>query len=109
MKITNSQNRIKELLNESGDNMSEMARKSGISKSTLSRFINGLRTPNQESVDRIAKAYHVSPAWLMGYEVEINGKVTNEIISLYESLSDKDKDFALEFMRHLAERSKNDG
>ena len=104
MKIADSQTRIRELLNESGDTISDMSRKSGISKASISRFANGLKIPNKNSIDQIAKAYHVSPAWLMGYEVEMNGQITSELISLYEKLNDADKDFVIEFVRHLAER-----
>lgn len=104
MKISNSKERIKELLADSGDSVSEMGRKTNISKSTISRYMNGIRIPNQENISKIATAYRVSPAWLMGYDVDMNGKITNEIISLYESLNEKDKDFVIDIMKYLAER-----
>ena len=69
MKTTDSKHRIKELLNLTQDSQNEMARKSGLTKSAISNYINGTREPRQDAIFYLSKAYNVNPAWLMGYDV----------------------------------------
>lgn len=69
MKITDSKHRLKELLNESGDTQNEMARKTGLTKSAISNYINGTREPRQDAILKISNTYNVNPAWLMGCDV----------------------------------------
>ena len=70
MKITDTKHRLKELLNETGDTQNEMARKSGLTKSAISNYLNGTREPRQDAVYKISVAYNVSPTWLMGLDVK---------------------------------------
>lgn len=104
MKISNSRNRIQELLSIYGDRQFEMAKKTGLSKSAITRFVNGENIPNQESIDKIAKAYNVNPAWLMGYDVDMEKKSNKEIIKMLNMLTEQDKDFVIKTIRYLAER-----
>ncbi len=69
MKITDSRHRLKELLIESGDTQNEMARKTGLTKSAISNYINGTREPRQDAILKISNTYNVNPAWLMGCDV----------------------------------------
>ena len=104
MKISNSRNRIKELLNIYGDKQFEMAKKTGLSKSAITRYINGDNVPNQESIDKIAKAYNVNPAWIMGYDIDMEKKSNKEIIKMLNMLTEQDKDFVIKTIKYLAER-----
>lgn len=70
MKSSNSQERIKELMGIYGITLSELARRTGLPKSTLSYYINGNSIPRQEQLSIIADAFGVNPAWLMGYDVD---------------------------------------
>lgn len=72
MKISDSKHRIKELLDFFGDSQNEMARKSGLTKSAISNYINGSREPRQDALYYLSKAYNVNPAWLMGYDVPMD-------------------------------------
>lgn len=91
MKITDSKHRLKELLSITGDSQNEMGRKSGLTKSAISNYINGTREPRQDALLLLSKAYNVNPAWLMGLDVpmrvesdiESNEKLT-EAEELYE-------------------------
>lgn len=38
-------------------------------KSNISQYVNGLIEPSQEKLQVLSEALHVSPAWLMGYDV----------------------------------------
>ncbi|WP_438838158.1 helix-turn-helix domain-containing protein [Streptococcus pluranimalium] len=77
MKVETSQ-RLKQIMNERGLrqvdilNMSLPYQKSlGIKmgKSTLSQYISGKSTPDQNKLVLLAKTLNVSEAWLMGYDV----------------------------------------
>ena len=69
MKVSNSQHRIAELLNYLQISQTEFCNKTGIQKSALSNYLNGDREPRQPQLAKIADAFGVDPAWLMGYEV----------------------------------------
>lgn len=71
MKVTSSNQRLKELLNIFGDTQSDMVRKTGIEKSAISNYINGRREARQDKLILIANAYNVNPGWLMGLDVNM--------------------------------------
>lgn len=48
----------------------ELCAKTGISRSTMSQYCSGAFHPKKEKLIPIAKALHVSAAWLMGYEAD---------------------------------------
>ena len=60
--------RLNEALN--GMSQAELADKIGISKQAISTYINGTRSPKQPTIEAICRALNVSPAWLLGYDVE---------------------------------------
>ena len=78
MKVTNSSQRLKELLNLTGDSQMDMARKTNIPKSSISHYINGEREPRQDKLSQISEAYNVNPAWLMGLDVPMDSLETLE-------------------------------
>ena len=87
MKITDSKHRLKELLSITGDSQNEMGRKSGLTKSAISNYINGTREPRQDALLLLSKAYNVNPAWLMGLDVPMKSETdTQSDTKLYEAL-----------------------
>jgi len=72
MKITDSKHRISELLSVMGISQTEFCKKTGLQKSALSNYLNGDREPRQNQLSKIADAYNINPAWLMGYDVPMN-------------------------------------
>lgn len=68
-KICSSNDRIRELLDETGISQTEFCKRTKINKSALSNYLNGGRTPRQDQLSKIADAFNVSAAWLMGYDV----------------------------------------
>lgn len=110
MKTTDSKHRLKELLNLSGDSQNEMARKSGLTKSAISNYINGTREPRQDALFYLSKAYNVNPAWLMGLDVPmiIETKDKNndglnikalELYSLYENATPEARELVENFLK----------
>lgn len=56
---------LKKLMIEREMTAADIARKSGMTQAALSRYINGKRTPNLNSVIKIAKALNVPIELLM--------------------------------------------
>lgn len=60
--------RLKELREDSGLSMSELANKIGVSTNTISRWERGERIPNLEALVALAKFFKVSTDYLCGLE-----------------------------------------
>lgn len=59
-------NRIKQLRTDKGITQVEFARAIGIAKNTASQYENGQRTPDLETIKKIAKYFRVSTDYLLG-------------------------------------------
>lgn len=68
-KVSNSRERILELMEHYGINQTELCKRTGLQKSALSNYLNGDREPRQNQISLIADPFNVNPAWLMGYDV----------------------------------------
>lgn len=119
--VSNFNERFKEAFGSRS--VTEFAAEIGVSKQTISAYLNSSRKPKKIVAEKIAQHLNVSPAWLLGYEVpktmkepatetgdglEIklsdNDKI---IIDLLMSLSDSKKVEAIRYLRYLAEQSDN--
>ena len=60
--------RLRSLLSECGITQAELARRSGVSESSISRYLKGSWEAKQDTVFAIAKALSVSPAYLLGWD-----------------------------------------
>lgn len=74
---------IKDRLNEAlalrGMNISELAVKSGLNKSSVSRYLSGQMIPRSIAIGKMATALGVSPTWVLGYDVTMDGKEIRHI------------------------------
>ena len=70
-KVSNSKERIAEMLSTLNITQIDLAKRSGISKSALSNYLSGKRIPTQEQLSYMADPYGINPAWLMGYETSM--------------------------------------
>lgn len=99
--------RLKEALYLRQITASELAKLSGLNKGGISRYLSGEVTPKQSAIGAMATALHVSPAWLMGYDVERDSNEVREttidlgrlspenlirLISYYEGLIDSQEE-----------------
>ena len=66
----------------------DLVRKTGIGKSSISTYLSGDYEPKQKNIYKIALALNVSEAWLMGYDVpmERQGNISTAIPSGFEPL-----------------------
>lgn len=46
----------------------ELSRLTGISKSSLSRYMSGDYNPNNDKLEKLSRALNVNEAWLLGYD-----------------------------------------
>ena len=68
-KVSNSRDRLLEVMKFYGLSQTELCKRTGIQKSALSNYINGYREPRQNQISLVADAFGLNPAWLMGYDV----------------------------------------
>ena len=69
MKNSNTKERLNELMTQYGLKQSDIVKRTGLNKATISYYMNGKREPAQDNIFIIAQAFDVDPAWLMGYDV----------------------------------------
>lgn len=53
----------------------ELAERSGVSKSSISQYINGLHAPSNISSKKMASVLGVNPLWLMGFDVKMKKNI----------------------------------
>lgn len=79
--------RVKDIMQNKGLKQSDLAKMTGITEATISRYCNGRRTPNIKALVKIAKILNVSTDYLLGIKDD-NGKW----IPCSERLPEKHKD-----------------
>ncbi len=74
--ISSFQDRLREAM---GDiSVTELADMLGISKQSVSAYINGKRKPKRIVIAEIARVLHVNPAWLTGYNVDKSPSISDQ-------------------------------
>lgn len=68
-KITTFAKRLREGLDIRQMTQAELSKESGISKSSISRYLSGAWEGKQDAVYALSKVLNVNEAWLMGYDV----------------------------------------
>ena len=53
----------------------ELARLSGVSKSLISSYLSGRYKPTLDTIENFASILRVSPAWLAGFDVDMNENI----------------------------------
>lgn len=76
---SNFKDRFSVVLNDRNMSMADVSKRTGISRSSLSEYAKGKFVPKQDKVYLISKALDVSPAWLMGFDVDIDNHKKNEV------------------------------
>ena len=118
-KISNSAERIKEIMRIYGMKQADFCHKTGLNKSIVSLYVSGKREPAQDNIFIISRAFGIDPAWLMGYDVPMNNKLTpdnaqliskirndvelTEALKVYFSLSEDKKKYAIKLIKMLAD------
>lgn len=111
-KISNSSDRLKEMMSYMSLKQSDIVTRTGITKSALSNYLHGTREPRQDQISKIADPYGINPAWLMGYDVpmftsNIYNAITaqeNEIIKSFRELDEDSQRQAILMLKFLKEQ-----
>ena len=119
MKVSNSAERIKEIMKMYGIKQADFCKRTGLNKSIISLYVSGKREPAQDNIFIIAQAFNVDPAWLMGYDVPMSNKISAEnaqminkirhdedlldALKVYFSLSEDKKKYAVNLIKMLGD------
>lgn len=84
-KVAKFKDRFALALNESGIKQIDLAKRIGISRSLITRYLKGEFEPNNKNILLIAKELNVSPTWLIGFDVDKKFENMELIMSKEES------------------------
>lgn len=103
MKVSNSKERIKELMEYYNISQTDISKRTGIGKSAISQYVSGEREPRQDKVGIISESYGLNPAWLMGFDVPMFQ--SKEVIE-----NNRETEFRtiLEYVERIFEMNDND-
>ncbi|MFA9375560.1 MAG: helix-turn-helix domain-containing protein [Lachnotalea sp.] len=97
----------------------ELAEKSGLSKASISQYLNGVYEAKSKALYKLSTALNVNPAWLMGHDVPMevnNSKFDNdyavkmgdtEIIIEKQTFTQKNMNDIAQHMSSLIEQLNN--
>lgn len=80
----------------------ELAKKSGIDKGSISRYLKGDYLPKQNKIGAMAEVLNVSPSWLMGYDVTMEGNLIQSEIQV-DKLSPENQTRLLAYYQALVD------
>lgn len=88
--------RIKQLCDESGSNLSKLERECGLANATIRRWESG--APNVESLVKVADHFGVSVDYLLGRGVHELSKEAQEYAKKFDALPEEKKQLAMAYM-----------
>lgn len=95
-RVATTSSRLREALHEAGKKPIDVARDTGLSHSSISRYLSGAIEPRQDATHKIAVALNVSELWLWGYDVPksrtAEQKKNDDLVSVIAKLR-KDPEF----------------
>lgn len=97
---------IQKNIDEKDISMSELARRVGIAKSTMSRYFNKTREFPLNRADDFARVLGITPEYLLGIQKE-NKEVPSEIVMIYEKLEQPRQEKVLEFAKGQLDEQEN--
>lgn len=71
MKHGETAKRLRSALERKGMKQTELASRTGLSKASISQYLSGLYVPSNISAGKMADVLGVSPAWLMGFDINL--------------------------------------
>lgn len=74
-RIATTPDRLREAMQITGKKQIDLSHETGLSHSTISRYMSGRIEPRQEAILKLAKALDVSEWWLWGYNIPMTRTV----------------------------------
>lgn len=107
IRIETASARIKKALEINNMKQSELSRRTGIDKGTISLYISGKYEPRSNKTVLLAEALGTSPEWIMGFDVPMKkenspSELTKEekaLLELFRNIPADKQDLALEMLR----------
>ena len=75
-RVAKTSDRLKEAMMLASKTQADLVRDTGLSKSTLSRYLSGEFEPKQNAIAKLATSLNVNEMWLWGYDVPMQKKET---------------------------------
>ena len=116
--------RLREAMNNAGKTQADLVRETGLSKSTLSRYLSGKFEPKQIAVNKLAVSLNVAEMWLWGCDVPMERPAPEELgelaadvllnpdllrlVRTFKDLPQSDKDMVLMLIENLHQKTKKD-
>ena len=114
IRIATTSARLKEAMHQVNKTPADVARETGLNKSTLSRYLSGAVEPKQNAVARLASSLNVSEMWLWGYDVPMVKKETApeggiseakmKLFALADSCTEEEAERLLKVMELILEK-----
>lgn len=116
--VATTSERIKEAMQKKNIKQADLARMTGIDKSSISLYISGKYSPKGDKLYKLSLALGVSAAWLSGFNAPMtdNEKSSpgveektprerkyDEIISLLQALPEEKVTEAIRYLKYLAD------
>lgn len=100
-RVESVSNRLREAMYKAEKTQADLARETGISKATLSRYLSGQFEPKQNAVSKIALALNVAEFWLWGCDVPMErpADIKKNSPPNFDELSEKKKAFVDKVMQ----------
>lgn len=57
----------------------DLAHLTGLNRSSVSRYLSGKAIPRTKAIGAMAQALHVSPAWVLGYDVPMEDSSSSQL------------------------------
>ncbi|HDK5719681.1 TPA: helix-turn-helix domain-containing protein [Staphylococcus pseudintermedius] len=86
---------------------SELSRRTGIGRNSISDYLNGKYEAKQDKVFELAKVLNVNEAWLMGFDISKNREIENSITSIYDKLTPPRQKRVLDFANEQLNEQNN--
>ncbi len=95
-RIASTPDRLNEAMRDAGKKQIDLARETGLSHSTISRYLSGAVEPRQDATHKLATVLGVAELWLWGYDVPkartAEQKKNDDLVQVIAKLR-KDPDF----------------
>ena len=69
VRVASTPERIREAMDTIGMSQADLTASTGLSHSTISRYVSGKMEPKQKAISLLARALGVTEMWLWGYDV----------------------------------------
>ena len=102
--INDFQHRLRQAISDKRITASELSRISGVGKSDISNYLNGVYVAKQDKCYLLAKALDVDPGWLMtgDHPPDDHDSRLDQFLSAYNSLPAAGKDYVQQQL-HVAQ------